>query len=311
MPREPLGVIGERLPDGFIRADELLEFALPAVWGEDYSRAALDALPLGVEKSQKLTAAIANGRSVRVAQSLNSALNSGKISAWELRRRSGADWFSPQRIPVGDWSSADAHSIVFVLHTGRGFFLETAMPGWNEDPAIVFKVDEVEAWLRSLRPATSLPRLDELSSRELPYDNVSLSTALCWRAGQTAMHWFDVQSMGASIRDMAATIEEFSPGGSSKTEFDSLCHELADLLAAKLRRDRAALQLLRLMAEGHLPAWGVRSPGSGELERINTDEFVVRREIVAFEDMLVPGERPSSPPAYACPQGSRRRPNSQ
>ena len=290
LPREPLGEIGETVPDGFIRADELMEFALPAVWGKDYANAAMEALPLGVEKSEKLAEAIANGRAEGVAQRLKDALVSGRLLGWEFRRRSRAEWFPPQRIPSGDWSSVNPHSLVVLLHTGSGYFLEQSMPGSDDGAVIAFKNDEAEVWLRSLTPATRLPRLSDLSSAQLPYDNVPLSTALCWRAGQTAKHWFDVQSMGASIRDSAAAIEAFSPEDSSRTEFDSICFDLADRLAAKIRRNRAALELLKLMAEGRLNAWGLKSPGHGELERIESDEFVVRREIVAYEDMLIPGK---------------------
>jgi len=290
LPREMLGQIGETVPDGFIRADEVMEFALPAIWGENFVDAAMATLPIGIEHSLRLKAALDNGRAVGVAKSLKEALTSGSLLSWEFRRRENNELSPPARIPAGDWSVLEPASIVYVLLTGTGDPLLGSMPRWQDQPVVAFKVDDAEAWLDSLEAASALPRLNSLSSDELPYDNVSLSTALSWRAGQTATHWYDVQSMGGAIRDTAAEIEAFPEDYSPRPEFDELCYDLADRLAARLRRNLAALELLRLMAKGNLEAWGVRRPGHSDLEKIEQEEFKVRREIVAFEDRLIPGK---------------------
>jgi hypothetical protein len=289
-PRERNTPTGVSLPLGLVHAEELMDFALPAVWGADFAVSMFSDLPVGLPNSQKLTDALDLGRDLKVAERLKLAAKSGLMSVLEIARQTDGSWSEPERISAGDIASLLERSLVYTLNTGEW---DPLAPGhWHrkESHVIAFREDDADRWLQEMTPASALPPLDALNTPAMPSNTVALSAAMAWRAGLLATHWFDVVGMDAELRDLVQIIEAHDRDSSIDRDFERLCIKLADCVAAKIRRQKAGNELVSLMARGRLNAAGINNEASGKLENIEGTNFSVEREVIAHNDMLVPRE---------------------
>ena len=248
-PRERIGGTGESVDDGMVRADELLEFVLPKLWGEEFSKSALRLLPQGIEPTPSLRDAFDLGRMISVARRFREALASGRLVA---RVRLEEHSAGAKRISASVWESAYLDGILYLLRTGSGYPLALDVQIFSDSPTVIFLEKEAKDWLDEIACISAPPDPRTLDETILKNNFVTASQGVSWLAGQSASDWGEYAHLAAELREVALQLSRLPETERFGQEYYVLCERLAVELANKASRNRAALALLEACAEGRL-----------------------------------------------------------
>ncbi len=164
-PRDDIGPIGETVPEGLIRADELISFTLPAAWGKNFQARAMEALPDDIPRTQALQHAIENGKGIGTVRRILGRPSMRRAGGLEtLEEAAGAD-FTRERIPAPDWEEVPDTDLVYLFYEARGDGIGEPTPGKSDPSIVVLDEARVDAWLDTgfaghgaARPFTVGPR---------------------------------------------------------------------------------------------------------------------------------------------------------
>ena len=133
-PQEKYEDSGEAVPVGWVRANALLAYVLPAIWGEEFVARALSALPEDTTpdapgdtapdspddtaRASMIIDAIDTGRCLYAVRCIAEAVHQRDLNPRKLIAKKSAGQPQPEHIPPSHWASLTEHDLMQVFLRG-------------------------------------------------------------------------------------------------------------------------------------------------------------------------------------------------